>query len=76
MFPLGSDGLMHVLQPMKLFLGISRSMKNILVLRVTKLEQTPKLHGRLSDSRLKATTPSLPLTVVLLLIPLDRKLVW
>ena len=57
---------------MKLLLGISRQMKYLLMLRLTKLEQTPNLDERLSDSRVKATVPSLPLTLVLLLIPLDR----
>ena len=57
---------------MKLFLCISRPMKYLLTLRVTKLEQIPNLDERLSDSRLKATAPSLPLTLILLLIPLDR----
>ena len=44
---------------MKLFLDISRPMKNLLTLRVTKLEQTPNLDERLSYNRLKATAPSL-----------------
>ena len=49
-------------------------MKNLLRLRVTKLEQTPNLDERLLDSRLKATAPSLPLTLILLLIPFNRTL--
>ena len=59
----------NVLQPMKLFLGNSRPMKNLLTLRFPKSEQTPNLDERLSDSRLKATAPSLPLTLILLKFP-------